>query len=198
MYLPALFLERGVYVRERADGLYAPGTYICYKLAVEFFIAATSAAITTAALFYGVALHGSWLYFYIVFTLSTATAISLGYLFSAASPSLDVANAALPSFVVVHFLLMGALIRFPDMPAAWRWTRYVNWLAWGWAGLMQNETNEAAGGKALEIVGMPAVEFYDLGIATNKWVCVAALLGFTAVYSAGAWAVLRFKRLTKR
>ena len=87
MYLPALFLERGVYVRERADGLYAPGTYICYKLAVEIFIAATSAAITTAALFYGVALHGSWLYFYIVFTLSTATAISLGYLFSAASPS---------------------------------------------------------------------------------------------------------------
>ena len=47
-------------------------------------------------------------------------------------------------------------------------------------------------------LGMPAVEFYDLGIATNKWVCVAALLGFTAVYSAGAWAVLRFKRLTKR
>lgn len=194
VYLPALYLERGVYVRERADGLYAPGTYLAYKLAVEFFIAATSAAATTAALFHGVALHGSWLYFYLVYMLSTFTAISLGYLFSAASPSLDVANAALPSFVVVHFLLMGALIRFPDMPAAWRWTRWVNWLACGWAGLMVNETDA----RPFEIAGLPAVQFFDLGWAADKWIVVGALSAFTAFYVAAAWAVLRFKRLTKR
>lgn len=29
--LPCLILERPVYVRERADGLYRPITYLCYK-----------------------------------------------------------------------------------------------------------------------------------------------------------------------
>lgn len=30
--LPCLILERPVYVRERADGLYRPITYLCYKV----------------------------------------------------------------------------------------------------------------------------------------------------------------------
>lgn len=54
-----LVLERPVYVRERADGLYTPGTYLLYKVLEEGGIAFATSAILSVAVFFAVAIQAS-------------------------------------------------------------------------------------------------------------------------------------------
>lgn len=50
----------------------------------------------------------------------------LGYLVAAFSPTMEVANAVLPGYVVSLLFFVGLLIRAPDMPAYWKWFMYLN------------------------------------------------------------------------
>ena len=45
---------------------------------------------------------------------------ALAYAIAALSPTMDVANAALPTYVGSLAFVSGSLIRFDDLPAAWR------------------------------------------------------------------------------
>jgi ATP-binding cassette, subfamily G (WHITE), member 2 len=75
MYLPSIGLERTLYVRERADGLYRPATYLAFKLLDELLLMAPVTAGTSAAVFAACSLRGSWLLFWVVQygTLSSGT-----------------------------------------------------------------------------------------------------------------------------
>ena len=45
----------------------------------------------------------------------------LAYLVAALSPTMDVANGALPAYVVTLLFFVGLLIRADDQPAYWHW-----------------------------------------------------------------------------
>ena len=45
----------------------------------------------------------------------------LAYFVAAASPNMDVANAALPAYVVSLLFFVGLLIRHEDQPGYWSW-----------------------------------------------------------------------------
>ncbi len=47
--------------------------------------------------------------------------IVLAYFIAAMSPNMDVANAALPTYVVTLLFFAGFLLRFNDIPEYWRW-----------------------------------------------------------------------------
>lgn len=98
-YVPALVLERSLYVRERNDGLYRPITYLLSKLIEELLLAAVSSAAVGAAVFYALQLHGTLLLFWLVYFSTLANGIVLAYAVAAISPNMDVANAALPTYV---------------------------------------------------------------------------------------------------
>ena len=51
-------------------------------------------------------------------TLGCACAV-LAYTVAACSPNMDVANAALPTYVVTQLFFAGFLIRQPSMPVYW-------------------------------------------------------------------------------
>lgn len=55
----------------------------------------------------------------------------LAYFIAALSPNMDVANAALPTYVAGLLFFCGFLIRFDDMPAYWEWYSYINFLKCG-------------------------------------------------------------------
>ena len=193
--MPSLVLERAVFVRERADGLYSVVAYLGYKLTTELVVATATSLPVTAAMFYGAALHGSYAYFWLVFLFSLAVGVAAGYLVAAASPSMDVANAALPTWACVNLFFVGQLIRFDDMPRAWRWYSWLDPMRYGWAGLLVNE--EGASPLPLYIAGKRLTEFYGVA-GTNKWGVLGALASFVAVFVVATWATLRFKRLTWR
>ena len=48
-YLPAIVLERPVYIREMLDGLYTPATYLIYKARLRYFLCASQLLIVLSA-----------------------------------------------------------------------------------------------------------------------------------------------------
>ena len=67
-----------------------------------------------AIVFFPCQLAGSFVYFWAVYFLTTATGIALGYLISSAAPNMDVANAALPAYVTTLLFFVGLLLRVQD------------------------------------------------------------------------------------
>lgn len=57
--------ERGLYVRERHDGLYRPVTYLIFKMVDELSLNFLVGLGSTAISFYGVQLRGSFVYFWL-------------------------------------------------------------------------------------------------------------------------------------
>ena len=52
---------------------------------------------------------------------TTCIGIVLAYVIAAISPTLEVANSALPAYVVSLLFFVGLLIRQEDMPGYWAW-----------------------------------------------------------------------------
>jgi ABC-type multidrug transport system permease subunit len=65
----------------------------------------------------------------------------LAYFIAAMSPNLDVANAALPTYVVTLLFFGGFLIRYEDIPNYWKWYSYIDFLKYAWGALMKNQFN---------------------------------------------------------
>lgn len=93
-------LERPLYVRERNDGLYRPITYLLAKLFDELFGLIVSSVVFSAFVFYVVDLQGSFLLFWLIYLVTLSIGLELGYLVAALSSTMDIANAALPTYVV--------------------------------------------------------------------------------------------------
>ena len=58
--MPAIVLERQLYVRERADGLYLPITYLLAKMLDELMLAGVVSVGIAAAAFWAIGLKGSF------------------------------------------------------------------------------------------------------------------------------------------
>jgi hypothetical protein len=62
--VPSIVLERRLFYREHADGLYHVGTYLVAKLMGELALAAIVSVIYAAGTFYGVGYLGSFLLYW--------------------------------------------------------------------------------------------------------------------------------------
>jgi ATP-binding cassette, subfamily G (WHITE), member 2 len=99
--MPALVSERALFVREREDGLYRPITALVAKMVSELCIAAVVSVAAAVPVFFACRLSGSFAVFAGGFFVTTAVGVSLGHAIAAISPSMDVANAALPALVTM-------------------------------------------------------------------------------------------------
>jgi ATP-binding cassette, subfamily G (WHITE), member 2 len=97
-------------------------------MAEELFIAVILSAIFANVVYWGVGLQGSLALFWLVYLVTLSTGIVLAYFVAALSPNMDVANAALPSYVVTLLFFGGFLMRWSDMPKYWQWYGYINFL----------------------------------------------------------------------
>lgn len=81
-------------------------------------------------------MQGSFLVFWLAYLITITCGIALAYFIAAIAPTMEVANAALPAYVVTLLFFAGFLMRFRDMPAYWEWYSYLNLLRYGWSALM--------------------------------------------------------------
>jgi ATP-binding cassette, subfamily G (WHITE), member 2 len=100
-YVPALTLEKPLYVRERNDGLYRPITYLLSKLLDELIISVVVSLIFSLFVFYLVKLQGQFVVFWLAYLATLTCGINVAYLVATLSPNMDVANAALPTYTVL-------------------------------------------------------------------------------------------------
>ncbi|CAL8464553.1 g4088 [Coccomyxa elongata] len=192
-YIPAIVLERPLFTRERNDGLYRVITYLVSKMLEELILAFVASLIFSCIVFYGVRLQGEWVLFWLVYLVTLSCGIVLAYTVAACAPNMDVANAALPAYVVTLLFFAGFLLRSDSMPRYWFWYQYLDFIRYGWHAQMGNQFE---GNRDVLLNGKPILEFYDINY--SKW----ANLGFESIFFLGffvlAWLALSFCKHSRR
>jgi len=201
-YVPQIVMERRLFMRERADGLYRPMAYLVFKMLDEMFLLLPVTLVLGAVVFYAMDLTGEFVFksykgisiwairltssfvtgsfvlFWLVYYFTLGNGVVLAYLVSAISPNMEAANAILPTYVVTLLFFAGWLIRRDDIPAYWSWYYYVDLMRYSFGALMINqwEDNDPmwAGGQTL-------LDAYDLK-GVDKWAYLGYLLVFFFVF----------------
>ncbi|EFN50715.1 hypothetical protein CHLNCDRAFT_142571 [Chlorella variabilis] len=194
-YVPSIVLERPLFVREQSDGLYRVSTYLAFKMIEEFSLAFINSIVFANIVFWALQLQGSFVLFWLVYLATLATGIVLAYTIAALSPNMDVANAALPTYVTALLFFAGCLIRWEDIPNYWKWFGYIDVLRYAYGALMRNQF---AGERNVVFVNNTTVlDYYSLA-GINMWGWVGIEACFTVVFCFFAYLALRFVRHVKR
>lgn len=191
-YTPAIVLDRPLYYRERADGLYTPWTYFCFKMTEELLVAIIISPIFASMVYFGVKLQGSFVVVWIAYLLTMCVGIALAYFVAALSPNIDVANAALPAFITASLFFTGNLIRYVDIPAWMRWGVYVDFLHWPFGAITINQFEGFP--DAVMVGGLGVLEYFSLDTVGGAWVYLAIEFAFFVGFSVMAWAALAYVR----
>jgi len=192
-YIPAIVLDRPLFLRERADGLYTPLTYFAFKMTEELTLAFLSSPVFASMVFYGVQLQGSFVVVWLAYLFTTACGISLGYSVAALSKNMDIANTALPAFVSSMLFWTGNLIRYVDMPVWLRWVLWIDFLHYPFAALT---VNQFQGTDTLMVGGIEVLEYFSL--TQGPWFYLGIQIIFFVAFSFIAWAGLAFVRHERR
>jgi len=195
-YVPSLTLERALFYRERADGLYTGLTYYVYKFIEEAVLCVLTSLVFTISVFYAMDLQGSLAIFTVAYFLTAMVGIVLAYAVAAVSPNMEAANALLPTYVTTCLYFGGLFIVFNKIPVGWYWYSWTSFMRYSWAVLMLNQFKDSDLGK-LQVFfedGQPVtiLEFYgmDEGIMADTGSMVGVLVGLLFFFAIlGALAV---------
>uniref|UniRef100_A0A7S3VU76 ABC transporter domain-containing protein n=1 Tax=Dunaliella tertiolecta TaxID=3047 RepID=A0A7S3VU76_DUNTE len=193
-YIPSLVLERSLFIRERADGLYHVITYLLSKILEEVLLAAIVTAVCAGFVFYGIQLQGAWVIFWLVYFLCLINGITLAYFIAALSPTMDVANALLPLYAVTLLFFAGFLFRFDNIPPWWKWYSYLNFLRYAWSALMRNQFDAMGDPPFLDTT---VTDYYNIG-GIDPDAHVGFLAIFFGVFFLLAWTTMSFRKYADR
>ena len=193
-YVPQIVMERSLYMRERADGLYRPMTYVVAKMFDELLLLFFVTLVIAAVVFYAVSLSGSFALFWLVYYVTLANGVVLAYLISALSPNMEAANAILPTYVVTLLFFAGFLIRPADTPDYWKWYAYVDLMKFSWGALMINQWKE---NDPEFVSGVSLLTEYDLK-GESEWAYVGYLCVFFVAFFVAAFLALKHVNHSKR
>ena len=115
---------------------------------------------------------------------------------------MDVANAALPAYVVTLLFFTGLFIRFDEIPEYWFWYSKIDFLRYSWGALMvsQFEANNGTSRTHLPQPDgslIPLLEFYDLDEKDEAFY-VGWLFAFYAGFFVAAFLAMTFIKHQRR
>ena len=192
IYVPQLFLERPVFYRERADGLYRTPTYLAYNLIQEFGFAIVGALAFVSIVFWSIGFsdRGNFGVFLLIYYLSFIMSISAAYLAAAAMPALELANALVPLYMAFNLFFAGFLLPLPQIPQGWHWYTFINPLRFAFTSWL---VEQYEGTDFVIIDGQTVLEYYGVEGETLALLMVYLAL-FTVVFVCLALAALTFIR----
>ncbi|KAG8379883.1 hypothetical protein BUALT_Bualt07G0135600 [Buddleja alternifolia] len=135
---PVVAIERTVFNRERAAGMYSSMTYAFAQVAIEFPYVLAQAVVYGLAIYAMIGFEWTatkffWYIFIMYFTLLCLTFYGLMTL--AVSPNHHIASVISASFFALWNLFSGFIIPRPRIPIWWRWYYWASPLAWTLYGL---------------------------------------------------------------
>lgn len=195
-FLPALILERVLYLRERNDGMYSAGAYLAHKFIEELVIIVVVSLIFAVAVWFCLSLSGSYVLFTLVYFVTTCVGVALGYFVSAVAPNMEVAQVATAGYVVVLLFFAGLLMRLEDIPGYWYWFSVIDFIRYAWGSLMVNQFQNLPDAEWPLVLYHP---LYYLGLENvDKWAYLGYESIFAVVFAAGAWAALAYMPYGRR
>ncbi|XP_027181407.1 pleiotropic drug resistance protein 1-like isoform X2 [Coffea eugenioides] len=139
---PVVAIERTVFYRERAAGMYAALAYAFGQVVVEL------PYLLVQTVIYGVLVYAMigfewtaakffWYLFFMYFTLWYFTAY--GMMTVAVTPNQNIAAIVSSSFYSIWNLFSGFIVPKPRIPVWWRWYYYISPVAWTLYGLVASQ-----------------------------------------------------------
>ncbi|XAR53482.1 Xenobiotic-transporting ATPase [Bertholletia excelsa] len=142
---PVVAIERTVFYRERAAGMYSPLPYAFAQVAVETIYVAIQ------TLLYGILLYSMigfpwnfakfvWFYYYIAMCFIYLTLY--GMMVVALTPNIQIASIAMSFFLSFWNLFSGFVITRMQLPIWWRWYYWASPIAWSIYGLICSQLGD--------------------------------------------------------
>ncbi|MEV4825769.1 ATP-binding cassette domain-containing protein [Micromonospora sp. NPDC049274] len=133
---------------------------------------------------------GDFAALYATLLLSSAAALALGLLCSAAVSDAAQATLMLPMLCFPQVLFVGAILPVPAMAAGGRWLSYAMSNRWAFEGLGHTAGVERLWRDGGSPLGPPLLQTYDDSFSRPVWVDWLVLGGFVLLFLAVTWVVL--------
>eukprot|EP00271_Cylindrocystis_brebissonii_P020903 TRINITY_DN71_c0_g6_i2.p1 TRINITY_DN71_c0_g6~~TRINITY_DN71_c0_g6_i2.p1 ORF type:complete len:224 (-),score=40.54 TRINITY_DN71_c0_g6_i2:845-1516(-) len=187
---PVVAVERTVFYRERAAGMYAPLPYAIAQGAVELpyiFAQTVVYSLITYAMvqFEWTAAKFFWYFLFMYLTFCYFT--FYGMMMVGLTPNLNLASVVSTFFYSIWNLFSGFIVPRPKMPPWWQWFSYICPIAWTLEGLIASQfgnlTNSFTAADGTEYASVKSFldDYFDFK-ESMLGVCVAVLLGFSLVF----------------
>ncbi|KAG4400326.1 hypothetical protein GLYMA_07G033500v4 [Glycine max] len=183
---PVVAIERTVFYRERAAGMYSALPYALAQVIIELpyvFVQATSYSVIVYAMmgFEWTLQKFFWYVFFMYFTLCYFT--FYGMMTVAVTPNHHVASVVASAFYGIWNLFSGFVIARPSIPVWWRWYYWACPVAWTIYGLVASQFGDIT--NVMKSENMSVQEFIrsHLGIK-HDFVGVSAIMvsGFAVLF----------------
>ncbi|XP_039132009.1 ABC transporter G family member 31 isoform X2 [Dioscorea cayenensis subsp. rotundata] len=185
---PVISIERTVYYREKATGMYSAFPYAFAQGLVELPYIALQAILYGLITYFMINYERTWGKFllYLVFMFLTFTYFTFyGMMAIGLTPSQQLAAVISSAFYSLWNLLSGFLVLKPSIPVWWLWFYYICPVAWTLRGIITSQLGDVE----TQLVGPGfngTVKEYletQLGFdAGMTGVCVAVLIGFAMLF----------------
>ncbi|KAG5551931.1 hypothetical protein RHGRI_010140 [Rhododendron griersonianum] len=139
---PVVGIERTVFYRERAAGMYSALPYAFGQVVIEIpyiFVQTVTYGVITYAMigFEWTAAKFLWYIFFMYFTLLYYT--FYGMMAVAVTPNHHIATIVSTAFYMIWMVFSGFIIPSPRMPGWWKWYTYICPVSWSLYGLIASQ-----------------------------------------------------------
>ncbi|XVE91137.1 hypothetical protein DITRI_Ditri20bG0130600 [Diplodiscus trichospermus] len=138
-------IERTVFYRERAAGMYSAIPYAFAQVAIETIYTAIQALIYAMLLYSMIGYEwkaGKFLWFYYYITTSYVYLTLYGMMAVALTPGQQVAAIVMSFFLSFWNIFSGFLISRPQIPVWWRWYYWATPVAWTLYGVITSQVGD--------------------------------------------------------
>ncbi|XP_021731921.1 pleiotropic drug resistance protein 1-like [Chenopodium quinoa] len=183
---PVVSIERSVFYREKAAGMYSALPYAFAQALVEipyvFMQAATYGIIVYAMIgFDWTAAKFFWYLFFMFFTLLYFT--FYGMMAVAITPNHHVAAIVAAAFYGIWNLFSGFIVPKPRIPVWWRWYYYLCPLSWTLYGLVASQFGDVTDRVTDSIFDPPTVQRYIEGYFDFKHDFLGGVAGIVIAFT---------------
>ncbi|KAG7658681.1 ABC-transporter N-terminal domain [Arabidopsis suecica] len=142
---PAIAIERTVFYREKAAGMYSAIPYAISQVAVEIMYNTIQTGVYTLILYSMIGCDWTmakflWFYYYMLTSFIYFTLY--GMMLMALTPNYQIAGICMSFFLSLWNLFSGFLIPRPQIPIWWRWYYWATPVAWTLYGLITSQVGD--------------------------------------------------------
>eukprot|EP00730_Choanoeca_flexa_P013749 TRINITY_DN5663_c0_g1_i1.p1 TRINITY_DN5663_c0_g1~~TRINITY_DN5663_c0_g1_i1.p1 ORF type:complete len:667 (+),score=189.51 TRINITY_DN5663_c0_g1_i1:72-2072(+) len=188
--------ERVIVLKERAARSYHVGAYFWSKTLTELPRTFVSVILFTLIAYFMVGFRESSAEYFFVFVLIVfmvqLASEGIAYIVSAIAKDPQEAGAIAPVFIVTSMLFGGFFIGSDAIPPFLSWLRYLSFLNYGFAAIMQNEfqdryitdCSQAGNDGVCFATGDEVLDFYELNsrsLTANIFILLGLIVGFRLI-----------------
>ncbi|EIE26053.1 ATP-binding cassette transporter [Coccomyxa subellipsoidea C-169] len=202
---PVIAIERTVFHREKAAGMYASFPYALAQGDVELPYIVVQTVIWSLITYFmmGFELQAGKFFWYLLFTLLTMLYYTFyGLLAVVLSPNLQISSVASTLFYAIWNLFSGFLITLPQMPGWWSWYLWLCPVFWSCWGLITTQLGNVQEPMTLQNGTVTQVDVYirdhfAFYYEWRGWV-ILVLLAFVLAFRVGAIVAVTKLSFVKR